>query len=192
MSRRGHAAEFATETIADQTTMELVTASYWINSMHATSDHRFTGLYANPQTNDVPDCFAVHQGQQISIELTELVDPKILARISHELKKTGQQITSHDQLFYDAQWDEQRFFQELIRCLTKKQKSYEGRDIVVDYLIVHTAEPWLEPTRVGSWLENFKAPLLPNLREIFLLMNHRPGYAEHWPIFQIRRKSSKA
>lgn len=182
MNRRGHAHVFARESAEDKQIVECLTAQEWCDAMNEQFGVTITGVES--KEDDPPDCIAVYNGKQISIELAELVDSVVLSRIA-EARRAGLRITAYDQLFSLAQWSPEKFKSAIDNLVDSKQRKYGPRRITVDALIIHTGEPWLSPTDVAKWLPNMSFEARPIARACYLLMDYFPGFAVHWPVFRI-------
>lgn len=181
MNKRGHAHEFATETALDRKIMERMTAQEWARSIRA----KFGVVISAIENNDPdpPDCIATLNGTPLSIELTELVDSAILHAIA-QARKRGETVSASDQLFDQAQWTRERLKAWLDNRIASKNASYQDR-LVVDTLIIHTAETWLSPFDVETWLNVIPFEPKPNIRSVFLLMTYDPSYSTCWPMFRL-------
>ncbi len=181
MNRRGHSHEFAVETALDRKAMERLTAVEWATSSRSKFGLSVTNIRSSD--HDPPDCIGLLAGNEISIELTELVNPKILRAID-AARKNGQRITASDELFDAAQWTPDLLQSGIQDRITDKDARYDGR-ICVDVLIIHTAETWLSPFDVEKWLPTFSFGVPHNIGSSFLLMRYHPGYSETWPVFSL-------
>lgn len=182
MNRRGHAHVFARESAEDKQIVERLTAQEWGEAMGEQFGVVISGVATNK--DDPPDCVAVHDGRQITIELAELVDGVILSKIA-AARHAGMHITAYDQLFNLAQWSPEKLRNAIDALLEAKQRNYGPRGVTVDVLVIHTGEPWLSPADVAKWLPALSFQPRAIARACFLLMDYFPGFAVHWPVFRI-------
>lgn len=183
MSKRGHASMFARDNAQDKTIVELSTASDWCESMHAKYGLEISNLRSNQE--DPPDCYAAFSGKNISLELVELVDGKILSAIQKAAKKGITISTNGGDAFTQAQWPKDRLTTALQDLIDRKVEKYRKNCQTIDVLIVHTDELWLMPHDVEKWLPEIQFEKQDTIHNAFLLMTYDPGYAEYWPVFHL-------
>lgn len=134
---------------------------------------------------DPPDCHAIFEGRNISIELTELVDNHLRYE-NVKANEAGKEPPHYQgQAFLDAQWSKDRFFKEISDLIDKKTANYEAGNQVFDVLIVYTDEPWLSPQQVRTWLTETNIEPRRAFHSAYLLMTHEHANADHWPIFRL-------
>ena len=185
MNERGHAPMFARKTPEDLAIVERSTAREWCRAVHSKYGLNVDNVTSNPDPKGVPDCFANLNGQEISIELTELVDGPLLDQIC-DAQGRGQVISAHvGEAFLSSLWDEQRFNRALSDRFSAKSNKYLRNNEVVDALIIHTDEPWLSPQQVEEWIPHCELKPTNQIKSAYLLMTYAPGYSIDWPVFQI-------
>lgn len=188
INNRGHATRFARVQgwPDDKDALERDATKEFARSLRAAFGITLTAIKSRlPPT---PDCSAICNGREISIELVELVDPKLLSCIATERRTTGRQISSHDELFSAAQWTPERLLAELSRHLDNKNCKRKTANQAADVLLIYTAEPWLELATVRAALHAHGFNKRPFLLSAFFMMSHFPGYGgddPHWPIFNL-------
>lgn len=167
----------------DKALVETSTAREFAQSIAAECGIDLCDIQSNPA--DPPDCIGRIGDRCIEIELAELVNADVLSAVA-QARKQNRRVTSHDELFLDAQWTPDLLKDRVDRLLDKKQAAYA--DLAggpVDVLLIHTDEPWLSPNDVKSWLESLSFTPRPAFKSAFLLMTYHPGYSEHWPVFRL-------
>lgn len=174
---RGHAGVFAKRDRQDLEIIERGTTQEWATSMFGEFGAQVTSIKSAP--TDGPDCTALLDGSPVTIELTELVKAEVLAAADRG-RKNGKRVTSHDALFHLAQWDRAHFQNEIDRLLDIKNSKR-----LVDFLVIHTAEPWLSPLTVEEWLLEIDFSRRASIGEAYLLVNYHPAYRPYWPVFRI-------
>ncbi len=70
----GYSGEFNSEGIEDKRIVELLTAHEWTRSMDAEYGVILKSLKHNSKLNDPPDCFVTFDGQELGVELVQLVE----------------------------------------------------------------------------------------------------------------------
>lgn len=181
INRRGHAGLFAQEGREDRRIVELSAAEEWSRATFAKYGISARNIRSNP--DDPPDCFADVVGKTISIEMTELIDGQILARIKHKSRQ-GQSVTSGGgSLFADAQWTKERLATGLAELIQNKATKLKKHP--VDCLVIYSGEPWLSAPDVENWLSTltFKKPA--TISAAYLLLEYSPGYSNQWPVFRL-------
>jgi hypothetical protein len=182
MNKRGHAHEFAC-TPDDRRLMEKTAAIEFANALRSKDAVDISDV----TTSDVepPDCFAQCNGRRVSIELTELVNSEILKKISVARRKQERAISTSRELFNEAQWTSQVLKSKIDERLNCKHNNYVRRGILIDVLVIHTAERWLVPSQVAEWLSAVEFAPRSSFKTAYLLMSYFPGYADHWPVFTL-------
>lgn len=183
INARGHASILARDP-ADQQIMERIIANYWADAMRTALGANITSIRSNPKPYDAPDCFAMYNGKELSIEVTELVDSNILAKID-KARKVGRNLTSSRELFDDAQWTAERLRNEIEARLNKKNARYSSKGESFDVLVIYTAENWLSPKIIETTLAKSHFAIGDAFKSAYLLSEYYPGYAEHWPLFTL-------
>lgn len=123
--------------------------------------------------------------EELGVELVELVDGSMLARS----KYTGRNSFNDISMFNDAQWDSDRFFRDVNKVIDGKSSKYVAREILIDVLLIYSAEPWLDPEDVEGWLSKQSISPRDGIKSAFLLLEYDPGYAQKhgrcWPLFKL-------
>ena len=179
MGKKPHASTFARNDEDDKRTVERGVIEEWSRSMEQEFGASIIDV-VRPE-NDPPDFHACVNGSQHAIELVELVDETAKKRAIH-----AKQGRSEAPRFEDLQWDSRRFAAEAQKLIDDKQRSYEKRQIAIDVLVIHSAEPWLQAAQVRQWLPSlgFKAPSM--IARAHLLLDYAPEEdQEHWPLIQL-------
>ena len=163
----------------DKHIVELSTAREWQKSISA----EFGLVVGDPKinTDDPPDCFVLIAGHQVGVELVQLVDK------DHKFRSTGGETPYAGNLFTDMQWSFDRFKAALEAEIQKKGEKYKKRELRIDTLVIHTAEPWLEVERAEEWLKVINIQPHMSIGCAFLLFDYRPNAARsrHWPVFRL-------
>lgn len=181
IDERGHAGVFARKTAAEKEIVEKGTASEWVIAVAAEFGLQVRHLRKPP--TDPPDLLGEVAGQSVSIELVELVDGGLLRDLARARKATAPELSGRER-FDRTQWNEHRLLSELEKLLDQKQRRYAKRE-PLDYLIIHSAEPWLQPTQVQKWLEGKAVKPRPAFSSAYLLLWYDPSYRPHWPVFRL-------
>lgn len=182
MNKRGHAPEFARVTAEDACIVQKSTAYEWADAMRAKYQLDVTGVASNGL--GPPDCIARCNGRLLSLELSELVNPVILSKISRA-RREGRTISASDELFDEAQWTPELLSQRVNKLLDKKHRRYATKGQVFDVLIIHSAEPWLSPTQVEAWLTKLTFEPRSSFTAAYLLLRYFSGYSKRWPVFNL-------
>lgn len=181
MTERRHASVFARKTPEDKRVVERATAGEWAESVAAEFGIQVDRLW-QPDT-DPPDIIVEIGGQELSLELVELVDERRL-RDGGSSKRTGRPQLSPQQRFEAVQWDEQRFRTDLDGLLDRKQSKYRPGE-AFDILVVHSDEPWLRARDVRHWLSGGPFAERSCFRSAYLLLTYDPNQGPHWPVFSL-------
>ena len=181
---RGHASRgHTTHATEDRVTLSIL--EDWQAAVRVSDGLEISLLELNK--NDPPDATGQVNGNEVKIELTELVDGDLLRVLNQSSNASGHRETSaHGNFFFRAQWNKERFLSELGKRLIQKQNNYQKRGIAIDFLVVFTAEDWLNPYDVSEWLEGWEAPSVPNLLNIHLIFDYRPNWKGGYPVFLIK------
>jgi hypothetical protein len=183
LNARGHAGRGHTTHQTHQI-VELSILGDWQTAVAESLGWHVSDLKINP--SDPPDAFATIEGRRVSIELTELVDGRLLSGLRRASRASGIRMTSSEgDAFIRSQWTQERFRHELRQRIEAKQKRYDKRDIVIDVLVIFTDEPWLSRLQVAEWLKDWLPMATPNLKAVHLLMGYEPGYPAGYPVFEL-------
>lgn len=174
----GYAGVFNHETSADKCLVELSTIEEWCVSIEAEYGIEVKALQPNP--NDPPDFHADIAGQQLKIELVQLVEQ------DHKRRATKNETPFAGQLFKDTQWSKDRFISKLNDVIAAKGEKYKKVGLQIDVLLIHTAEPWLNSTQAQMWLTGAKVKSHPSIGTVSLLFRYEPGRKkDHWPTLMV-------
>ena len=176
--RNGYGSMFARHTPNDKSIVEQSVMDEWQEAMSEAFGIELLNAKQNP--DDPPDFYAHAAGKVIGIELVELINKSHINRIM----KKGES-PFRDRLYHDTQWTFERFRQAISAVIDKKATSYAKRSIKVDALVIYTGEPWLTTWAVEDWLSRISFDPSPTIGSVFLLLDYRPGYAKHWPVFWV-------
>ncbi len=118
---------------------------------------------------DPPDCVVTTSEARIGVEVTELVDQAHLEAVVRA-KRAG--VVVHDW----AAWDREKFLEFLENRISAKAEPAEvfGGPYDEYVLLVHTAEPGLDPSTVRGWLENSAPVDLGVFSSGHILFDYRP------------------
>ena len=174
----GYGGVFNRETPEDKAIVELSTASEWRISIETEFGLSVDLPESNP--DDPPDCYVKYEGRRLSVELVQLIERK------HKQRATQGESPYAGQLFTDTQWTIARFGAALNKIIEKKGTNYKNREILIDVLVIHTDEPWLNSKQAHEWLEEIKIQNHPSISSAFLLFNYEPDRGtQHWPVFRL-------
>ena len=158
--------------------IELYVVREWIKSIGAVY-----GLHVGEpeqNSNDPPDCYITFAEQRLGVELVQLIDS------NHKKRASQTETPFHGQLFSDMQWSKARFISKLNDLIRSKGDNYHRREISIDVLLIHTAEPWLTSEQANEWLADCKIGEHPNIACVFLLFEYDPTTRlQHWPMFSL-------
>lgn len=129
-----------------------------------------------------PDCIASLGDQRISIELTRLLSPGVLAK--RRMAARGKCHYPYSIEFAETQYSESTFRDRVNERLDAKAARYKNRDDV-DILLIVTTERWLHPRDVNTWMNTSPFVPRPKIRAAFILLQDNPSYACHRPIFKL-------
>lgn len=174
MSSRGHAAEFARSSSVDKAIVENSTISEFRRALAGVGTLRFEDVQRGPD-NAFPDFYALRSGSWISVELTELLHSADTLALAAKRSLS----------FEDIQGSAEHLERRLSERVLAKALNCRRHAISADILVIHTAEPWLDPRAVESWLPGLTVEKPKEIRSAYLLMTYSPGYAEHWPLFRL-------
>lgn len=172
----GYGGVFNHRTSEDKEIVEIGTAREWQESIAA----EFGLVVGTPKINadDPPDCYVQFEGRHVGVELVQLIDQ------NHKWRATKEETPYAGQLFSDMQWSKERFEAALKALIQKKGDNYEKRNLWIDVLVIHTAEPWLHSKQAKEWLKVVKIRPHANIGSAFLLFEYEPGRgSQHWPVF---------
>jgi hypothetical protein len=185
LNARGHAGRGHT-THQTQQIVEFSILGDWQTAVAESLGWEVSDLTINPA--DPPDAFATIEGRRVSIELTELVDGRLLSDLRHASRVSGIRMTSlQGDALMRSQWTQERFRSALGQRIEAKQKRYDKRNLTIGVLVIFTDEPWLSRLQVAEWLKDWPPPATPNLNAIHLLMGYEPGYSSGYPVFELSR-----
>ncbi|MGO4914671.1 hypothetical protein [Pseudogemmobacter sp. W21_MBD1_M6] len=173
----GYGGVFNYETPDDKSMVELHTAEEWCESSRV----EFGLAIGIPETNceDPPDCYVEIEGQRLGVELVQLIERE------HKSRASKDESPFHGRLFMDMQWSRDRFGAALNEIIKTKGDNYKRREISVDVLVIHTAEPWLTSGQARDWLKDVEVQVHSNILNAFLLFDYEPGDVPHWPVFHL-------
>ncbi len=174
---------FGRRSQSDRVIVEVSTVEEWARAVASEFGTHVTGICICK--DDPPDCIATIDGRHISIELAELVDSNRIIDSVKAVEAGYEPPHYHGKSFEKAQWSKDRFFTELNSLIDKKDLKYQKNKFVFDVLLIHTDETWLSPVQAKSWLAEDKIETRISFKSAFLLMTNEPGYANHWPVFQL-------
>ena len=174
----GYGGVFNSNNDKDKIIVELDTAAEWCEAVSDNFGVTFENLRTN--TDDPPDCFADIDGKTYGIELVELTNQ------DHRTRANQGESPYSGQLSKDMKWSRDRFETEIKEQVLGKAEKYAKSQVVIDALIVHTAEPWFASNQVEQWIESIDLGKTGNNKRIFLLMFYEPGREfDSWPVFQL-------
>lgn len=172
----GYGGVFNRNTQDDKTIVELGTVQEWQESVAAEFDFIVSAPRIN--YNDPPDCYVEFEGQNIGVELVQLIDQ------NHKLRADKGESPYAGQLYTDMQWSKERFESKVEELIRKKGEKYKKRNICIDVLLIHAAEPWLHSPQVNEWLKAGEIREHESISSVFLLLDYEPGRGtERWPVF---------
>ncbi|SFT62596.1 hypothetical protein [Sedimentitalea nanhaiensis] len=174
----GYAGVFNSDTKDDMRIVERSTIEEWRVSI----EMEFGIVSDTPQPNpdDPPDFFVSIGGQQLNVELVQMVEQEYKQRAAND------ETPFSGQLFQDMQWSRERFVSKLNELIANKGKKYEKAGVRIDVLLIHTAEPWLTSTEAQAWLEVEEIMPHPSIRSASLLFDYEPGRGvDHWPVLTV-------
>jgi plasmid stabilization system protein ParE len=180
MNQRGHAPLVAKKTPNDLRAIELQMANRWVKAVGENFNLDICNIKSNP--NDPPECLGTRNGEEIGIELTELVDGAMLDRIREEYENTGFVQNSN---YNETQWSFDRFQKKLNEILKKKDKKYSRNKVSIDVLIIYSDEPWLLPPMAAEWLNSTNLYRCESINSAYLLLEHNPDYDQYYPVFHL-------
>lgn len=182
LNSQPHAGFFARDN-QSKSLVELGTGEAWSVSVFEEFGVQISALAAN--SSDPPDLVATFDGADISIELVELLTESVRARSQKSIKNGQQPSILSGQNFEDSFWDQEKFEKKMHTVINKKEVKLSKHELCVDYLVVHSAELLLYPTDVQDWLRQFQGPDCEFIRNVHLLLDYKPGGADHWPVFDV-------
>lgn len=170
---------FARRTNADKPIVEVSTAQEWSKSVNAAFGMEVTGIMS--VASDPPDCIGTYRGKPFSIELAELLKNEVRA-MKARAGKSGEPID----LFTAGLWTADLLCRSINTRLDDKQDRYARSSVIVDALVIHSDEDWLQASDVKLWLgEGMAFEPRPNIRSAYLLLTYQPQFAPHWPVFRL-------
>lgn len=140
-AERGHAAMFSRRDANDKAVVERATVNEWARSL-VMLEGRHVSEVAHGPSNAFPDFTGTLEGVPVSIELTELLYSKCVVGRAKRRELTYKQV----------QWSECHFRARVDERLNDKANKRAVRGGSIDFLVVHTDEPWLSPQEVEGWL----------------------------------------
>lgn len=184
INARGNAGIFANEGAEAQLRAERIQLGMWLQA----SSRKF-GLdvkdWKRPSA-DPPDFRVLIDENWQSLELTELVDGDFLARAKFGRENDLSYTAYAGEGFQDSQWAKVKFLNVLRKLVDRKLKRYASKNVQIDYLVICTAEAWLNSKDVESWLASYEPPECKGLiREIHFVMDYEPGCPTNYPIYRI-------
>jgi hypothetical protein len=126
----------------------------------------------------LPDFSTSVLGQTLRVELTELIDSKLVKKAKH-IKKTPDDPLNNTSVTGGLWFETSRdwFSDLLLRNIEKKERIYQCRETKIDVLLV-----WNEALQVGiedteRWLREFEFPELASVSSVYLQSWNHPSYA---------------
>ncbi len=174
----GFAGIFNYNNAHEKAAMERNTVEEWRISVAA----EFALNVAEPIHNpcDPPDCYVDLGGKRLSVELVQLVEQE------HKKRAIQGEDHRHGRLFMDTAWQPDRFIAKLNEIIGKKGEKYEARNLEIDILIIHTAEPWLTSGQATEWLGDSQVTAHHAIKAAFLLFEYEPGRGvDHWAVIRL-------
>ena len=187
--RNGYASVYASETDTQKAIVEQLTALDWCQSMRELFDIELSNLQTN--CSDPPDIWVWYGENRLGVELVEFVDGDHLARAKSRRPKNIEhppvslESPYSGKLFVDSQWTRNRFIEKLQAVIANKSIRYTEKGVVIDVLLIHTDEPWLEAGNVELWLSDGLIVPPENIVAGFLMFSYRPGEKPGYPLFHI-------
>jgi hypothetical protein len=204
ITKRGHSQIFSTIKPIEKTDVEYGVVVDWIYAVKLGLGYDLTNLKRGAEINSAPDFEAEFEGRKIRIELTELVNEKILRRINifhkyaennwkPETGKTSPDdmplapgSSEHNRL---RQWDRNTLLSKLVAIIKKKAKSYEDPAVIpMDFLVIYTGEH-LTLHQVTDWLHDVGFELSPKLRRVHLMLPYQPEHPSYYPLYELQPNS---
>lgn len=185
MLKRGHAQTFAQDGKASREMIERIVVSEWAKCLYEESGIRVEKIRSNGA--GPPDCTAEINGHAVSIEVTELVDGGIIQSIDRARKGKSPALTG-SALFDRLQWFKGRFFNAIQNLIDEKHTKYSSRipKIEIDILLVCSAEPWLSPHDLRTWLSSDSLKQRHSFKAAYLIKTYDPSFSKsHWPLFKL-------
>ena len=159
----------------DKVIVELSAAREWCKSIAAEFGVTVDEPEHNP--NDPPDCYVSVNGQNLGVELRELVERE------HKKRAAKGETPYAGQFFLDTQWSKERLVSKLNETIQEKGEKYKRKSKRIDVLLIHTDEPWLSSSQACEWLSGTQIEPHPNIARASLLFSYVPGRGvEHWPV----------
>src|SRR5690606_9889806 len=149
--------------------------------------HDFIDALRSTFNIDLPAPVAVPAGSvppdlisgSVGIELTELVDTD-LVRTAARHKRAGTRV----HLYRD--WSQEQLVTRLGEIVARKDRGRPKHDTpYADYwLVVHTAEPGIDPSMMALYLKAWNPPVCKLLTRAFVLMSYFPDFGGR-PLFEL-------
>ena len=123
--------------------------------------------------SDPPDCVILVNDTRIAVEVTELVDRDFLERVVRAKEERGENFIAYDW----AEWTRDKFFDAIKNrlCAKAKPKEVFGGPYSEYFLLIHTAEPGLDPNLCRDWLTEFAFRGAGIISSADILFDYRPG-----------------
>lgn len=186
MLKRGHAQTFAQDgSQASREMIERIIVSEWAKCLYEKTGICIENIRSNGA--GPPDCTAEINGDVMSIEVTELVDGHVIKSIDRSRRGKSPALTG-SVLFNRLQWSKDRFFNAIQNLIDDKETKYSSRipKIEIDVLLVCSAEPWLSPHDLHTWLLSDFLKQRHSFKAAYLIKTYDPSFSKkHWPLFKL-------
>lgn len=123
-----------------------------------------------------PDFLVEWNGMELSIELTEFMDPKIAKEAKHIRKDPSHPLHTEGLC---VRFTEDWFQEILAERIMKKNATYLKREMVVDVLLIDNELMDLAIQDTSRWLSSFSVPSCEAIRSIYLQSWYHPGFQKH-------------
>ncbi len=142
----------------------------------------------NPDT--YPDCIAKMDGEQIGVEVTELVDGNAIRCHPENPQYEGpEQFVREFQQPMPPKWSREKFEQCLSERVCRKDKGVKCGSLAKQFLLVVTDEPWLDQATLADYLRTIKLQPPRNFDGVYVMMSHVPNPTGrgrgHHPVFEV-------
>ena len=189
-NERGHAGSAAHNDNVFSGSKAATEAAWAVEWAHAAREQlglAVTDVWMN--ASDPPDAFAIVEGCEVSVELAEFVDGDLISRLKAQSRSPGQedrQATSHHQPFFTAaQWTRNKFIAHLNLLIDGKHAKYTRRNLVFDFLVIYSAEPWLYSRDVRQWSADSPIGRRESFLGVHFLLDYEPGAPGCHPVARV-------
>ncbi len=115
------------------------------------------------------------------IELTEFIDPKLVMRAKH-IRADHKEPLHKEPLWFDTN---REWFESLLKqTILKKEEKYQKRKHQIDILLIYNEAVQVGIEDTNNWIGDFKMPSTRAIKSVYFQSWYHPGY-ERYPTWSL-------